>query len=246
VAVVVVAVVLANQKRPADPDQAIATAPENPPGKVDPPGGKQPAPGAGKVSPGAGKGGTPGTGKVGTPRNRPGTNDKVIAMGKEPYILGTIDDPKFMTVGPGEAILVGLDARFEKFGTTDIVRGVRPIYLVNGKEVFGEQFGNDLSGAVTLKARAGYAVGGIVGKAGWWCNGFSLTFMRVKPDGTLDPKDSYESEWAGDDGTLDVFRVASDGPPVVGIVGKIVGSKTTALGLLFKGQEGFDPRPKNR
>jgi hypothetical protein len=164
-------------------------------------------------------------------------------LGKEPIILGSIEhDPKFKTVGPEGAILVGLEARFAKFGDTDIVRAVRPIYRVNGKEEFGKQFGDDLTGSVTLKAKEGYAVGGITGKAGWWCNGFSLTFMKVKPDGTLDPKDRYESEWVGFDGKGEVIRVMSDGPPVVGLVGKIVGKETTALGLLYKGQEGFDPK----
>lgn len=167
---------------------------------------------------------------------------KAIGVGTEPYILGSIaHDPKFKTVGPEGAILIGLEARFEKFGNTDIVRAVRPIYRVNGKEEFGKQFGNDLTNSVTLKAKDGYAIGGITGKAGWWCNGFSVTFMKVKADGTLDPKDSYESEWVGFNGKGEVFKVTSDGTPVVGIVGKIVGPKTTALGLLFKGQEAWDP-----
>ncbi|WP_439625363.1 S1C family serine protease [Gemmata sp.] len=167
---------------------------------------------------------------------------KLIVGGKEPTILGSIaHDPKFKTVGPEGAVLVGVEVRFGKFGATDIARAVRPIYRVGGKEEFGKQFGDDLTGSVTLKARDGYAVGGVTGKAGWWCNGFSLTFMKVKPDGTLDPKDSYESDWAGFNGKSDAFKVVTDGPPAVGIVGKIVGSETTAFGLLFKGQEGFDP-----
>ena len=68
-------------------------------------------------------------------------------MEKEPHILGSIEhDPKFKTVGPEGAILVGLEARFGKFGNTDIVRAVRPIYRVKGTEEFGQQFGNDLGG----------------------------------------------------------------------------------------------------
>jgi S1-C subfamily serine protease len=181
-----------------------------------------------------------------TPSPMP-TPPKVIASGNAPTILGSIEnDPKFKTVGPEGAILIGVEARFAKFGNTDIVRAVRPIYRINGKEEFGKQFGEDLTGAVTLKAKEGYAIGGVTGKAGPWCNGFSLTFMKVKADGTLDPKDSYESEWAGFDGKSESTCIKSDGPPVVGIVGKIVGRETTAFGLLFKGQENFDPDAKNR
>jgi serine/threonine protein kinase len=165
---------------------------------------------------------------------------------KEPTILGSIaHDPKFKNVGPAGAHLVGLEVRFEKFGDRVIARAVRPIYRVAGREEFGQQHGNDLSGSVTLKARDGYAVGGITGKAELWCHGFSLTYMRVNADGGLDPGDSYESEWAGFEGPCAVVRVIGDGTPVVGIVGKIVGPKTTALGLLFKGQEAWDPAAKS-
>src|SRR5262249_46016995 len=152
---------------------------------------------------------------------------------KVPTILGTIEhDPKFKTVGPPGAILIGVEAHFEPFADRVIVRGVRPIYRVSGKEEFGEQFGNDLSNSFTLKARDGYAVGGITGKAAWWCNGFSLTFMKVNPDGSLNPADAYESPWAGYNGPSAVVKVMSGGAPAIGIVGKIVGNKTTALGLL--------------
>ena len=139
-----------------------------------------------------------------------------------------------------------MEARFAKFGGDRRSSGaVRPIYRVNGKEEFGQQFGKDLTGSVTLKAKDGYAVGGVTGKAGLWCNGFSLTFMKVKADGTLDPKDSYESEWVGFNGAERVFKVMSDGPPAVGIVGRrSSGTETTAFGLLYKGQEEFDPNPK--
>jgi hypothetical protein len=65
--------------------------------------------------------------------------------------------------------------------------------------------------------------------------------MKVKGDGTLDPKDSYESEWVGWNGEMSLSRSSGGGTPVVGLVGKIVGTQTTALGLLFKGQEAFDP-----
>jgi hypothetical protein len=176
------------------------------------------------------------------PKEIAGKEPKVVNGGKEPTILGSVNDPKFKTVGPDGAILIGVEVRFAKFGNTDIARALRPIYRVGGKEQFGEQFGDNLTGSVTLKAKDGYAVGGVTGKAGLWCNGFSLTFMKVKADGTLDPKDSYESDWSGFNGKSEVIRVMTDGAPAVGIVGKIVGKKeTTAFGLLFKGQEDFDP-----
>jgi hypothetical protein len=166
---------------------------------------------------------------------------KPVPAGNEPTILGSIRDPIFKTAGPQGGILIGLEAKFTPFGSTDIVRAMRPIYRVGGKEEFGEKFGKDLMGAITLKAKDGYAVGAISGKAKLWCHGFSFTYMKVKPDGTLDPNDSYESEWAGWNGTMPIMKISGDGKPVVGIVGKIVRGDTTAVGLLFKGQESYTP-----
>jgi hypothetical protein len=169
---------------------------------------------------------------------------KVITNAKEPFIHGSIaQDQKFKSLGPTGAILIGLEAKCRKFGHIDMVRAVRPIYRVGRREEFGTQYGIDLDGVKTLKAKDGYAVGAITGRAGWWCNGFSLTFMRIKPDGNLDPSDSYESEWIGAREGDELVRVTGEGTPVVGIVGKVAGAgpETTALGLLFRGQEGFDP-----
>jgi hypothetical protein len=186
---------------------------------------------------------TPQPPPVGGAGSRP---SKPAYHGKEPIILGSIRDPVFKTVGPAGGVLIGLEAKFTKFGVQDIVRAVRPIYRVGGKEEFGKQFGNNLTGSVTLRAKDGYAVGAISGKANLWCHGFSLTYMRLKADGTLDPKDTYESEWVGWNGSMPVTRVSGGGAPVVGIVGKIVRTETTALGLLFKGQEDFDPAGNGR
>jgi len=60
-------------------------------------------------------------------------------------------------------------------------------------------------------------------------------------DGKLDPADAYESEWVGYDGNKQPTRLGGDGTPVIGIVGKASERELNGLGLLFKGQEGFNP-----
>jgi hypothetical protein len=118
---------------------------------------------------------------------------------------------------------------------------------VNGKQESGEIVGLDPTDGVRLLAREGYAIGGMVGKAGWWCNGFALIYMKIKPDGSLDPKERYESEWVGWFGEdQDMIRTVGGGRPVIGLVGKIVGSQTTALGLQFQGQEFTPTDPRRR
>jgi S1-C subfamily serine protease len=63
------------------------------------------------------------------------TTPNVIAKGNDPTILGSIaHDPKFKTVGQDGAILIGLEVRFAKFGSTEIARAVRPIYRIDGEE----------------------------------------------------------------------------------------------------------------
>lgn len=166
----------------------------------------------------------------------------VPAVGKTPTILGTAEAPFFKTLAPEGGILIGLEGKFKKFGPIDIIRAVRPIYRVGDKEELGRQVGGDLMESFTLKAKPGYAVGAITGKAGFWCNGFCLIFMKVNPDGTLDTTDAYESMWVGCPRDKDVQTVTGRGTPAVGLVGMWVRNETTALGLLFKGQESYEKR----
>ena len=47
-------------------------------------------------------------------------------------------------------------------------------------------------------ARAGYAVGGLrVRVAGKFVDAAQVVYMKLKPDGSLDPTDSYDSKWLG-------------------------------------------------
>ncbi len=167
------------------------------------------------------------------------------ARGKDPTILAGAFDPVFKDVAPDGGLLIGFEIGLGKFVNSDMIRAVRPIYRVGGKEVLGEQWGTQLTRVVTLKAKEGYAVGAITAKHGLMFDGMSVTFMKVA-DGKLDPKDAYESEWVGTDEKKTPTKLGGDGTPVVGIVGKSNPRDLTGMGLLFKGQEGFDPNPKKK
>src|SRR5262249_48934831 len=125
----------------------------------------------------------------------------------------------------------------------DIIKAVRPIYRVGNEEKFWDQRGKRLDRFETLKAKAGYAVGAMTYKH--WTNfdGMSLTFMKVKADGTLDPKDSYESDWVGWKGNARSGKIDGEGKPVVGIVGRGTANELNGFGLLFQGQT-FDAPTK--
>ena len=67
-------------------------------------------------------------------------------------------------------------------------------------------------------AREGYAVGGLrVRQAGKFVDGAQLVYMKLKPDGSLDPGDSYESKWLGPATEGEVTALGGDGRAVIGI-----------------------------
>ncbi|HEV3383634.1 MAG TPA: hypothetical protein VG097_02400, partial [Gemmata sp.] len=128
-----------------------------------------------------------------------------------------------------------------KFFNRDMIRAVKPIYRVGDKETFGEQHGTQVKNLVAIKAKTGYAVGAISVKHGLGFDGMSITFMKVV-DGKLDPKDSYESEFVGSDENKPTTKLGGSGTPVIGIVGKSNNKDMTGMGLLFKAQDGKEPK----
>src|SRR5579871_475623 len=105
-----------------------------------------------------------------------------------------------------EGILIGLDCGVGKFGSGETVYAFRPIYRTpTGNNWFKEfgifadaQEGNKtvktkVLRTVQLRAKPGYAVGGVTMRTGLNIDGLSLTYMRIV--GTqLDPAQSYVSE----------------------------------------------------
>ena len=170
-------------------------------------------------------------------------NIKTAATSAVPKILGSGTDPEFKELAPEGGVLIGLEVGLVKSGKRDIVKSIKPLYLVDGKEAPGERHGTRADKTVTFKAKEGYAVGGFSAKYGGGFDGVSVTFMKIGGD-KLDPKDSYESEYVGTDEKKAPTKVASEGQVVVGIVGKTNDKDLTAFGLVFKGQEKYAPKKK--
>lgn len=149
-------------------------------------------------------------------------------------IHGGAFDPTFRDQAPDGGMLVGLDVGLGKFLNLDVVKSVQPIYRTAKGEVAGRKFGTDFSQVHQVRAKAGYAVGGINVKAGLLVNGFSVKFMRVKGN-ALDPADSYTSPWIGDQtGGNGPTLLGGDGKLIVGIIGKRNARDCNGLGLLKK------------
>lgn len=158
-------------------------------------------------------------------------------VGKPTAIHGGAFDAEFRDGAPAGGLLVGLEVGLGKFVNNDIIKAVRPVYRVGEKESTGTQYGTELKQVTKVVAKAGYAVGAITVKTGLGVDGVSVTFMKVTPDGKLDPKDSYESEWVGGMGGGGPTKIGGDGTPVVGIVGKTNGKDASGLGLLLKDEK---------
>jgi hypothetical protein len=147
--------------------------------------------------------------------------------------MGGAFDPQFKDEAPGGGLLIGFEVGLGKFVNIDVIAAIQPIYSTAMGEQPGKRYGTNFSRVVTVKAKPGYAVGAITAKAGLTIDGFSVTFMRIA-GATLDPGDSYQSDWIGGKGGGGETLLTGGGTPIVGIVGKSNNRDCTGLGLLLK------------
>ncbi|WP_171473784.1 hypothetical protein [Frigoriglobus tundricola] len=119
------------------------------------------------------------------------------------------------------AVLIGFEADFGRVFNTDVVTYLRPIWLTPSGEEFGTAYGRAQGPVTTVKAKSGYAVGGIVVAGGGALEGFCLTFMRIGTKGLV-ANDAYTSDWYGEADRrprANAMR-SGDGSFVVGLYGK--------------------------
>jgi hypothetical protein len=182
-------------------------------------------------------GGKAGRGPIGshivarnTDSSRP---DEIITQAGRTRVLGGgFGRDPYTDAAPQGALLVGLEVGLGKFLNIDVLHAVRAVFRAGDNESLGQQHGTNLTRVTRLIAKPGYAVGAMNVKTGANADGLSLTFMRIKGD-TLDPSDSYESEWLGDPRPGGRTMLIGNGRPVVGIVGTTSKENNTGIGLLF-------------
>ena len=125
----------------------------------------------------------------------------------------------FRDVGPAGSVLVGVRVSYiERFGGPK-VRSAQPIYRSGKTHYQGQVYGEVVGPVTTVVAKPGYAVGGLVTHAGLTLDGFRIVFMKVDGD-RLDPDDSYNSPWIGDEKGGGPGEVNSKGGLVVGLQGR--------------------------
>jgi len=119
----------------------------------------------------------------------------------------------------GNAALVGLRVTLDNNPQSGrSIGSVQAVYEKDGKQFEGKQQGSLGGNLVEIMARPGYAIGGLEASVGETLAGFRVTFMR-QTDAGLDPDDTYESRWIGDQTGDSEINVRGTGRFVVGIRG---------------------------
>jgi len=133
----------------------------------------------------------------------------------------------FVDIGPSGSLLVGMHVVHN-----GVINIVTPVFRTAKGDIDGHSHGSNGGTNEEAIAKPGYAVGGMVIKAGNSVDGFRLVFMRIRGR-RLDPKDSYESQWFGGQGGERETKLGGDGNPVLGIFGAN-GTNIDAIGLIVE------------
>ena len=158
---------------------------------------------------------------------------KTWGTGIDTEIIGGNFNPVYRDLAPEGGLLIGLEIALTP---ADFIMGIRPIYLTGDKETTGKQTGRDIKRVVTLKAKAGYAVGAVGIISGLNCDGMTVTFMKIAKDG-LDAKDSYQSEYVGTKEQKVPRTLSGEGRAVIGVTGKQTALNNSGFGLILQAEK---------
>ncbi len=126
---------------------------------------------------------------------------------------------QFVDMADEGGLLIGFEVGLSHFNG-DTIQSLRPIFLTPHGEANGARHGgNRQADVTTIKAREGYAVGGVTFKGTNRFEAVSVTFMQIQGAG-LSSRGSYVSDWAGNQDAKGVVRMGGSGVLVVGVAGR--------------------------
>lgn len=164
--------------------------------------------------------------RPGTPTATPNTTPKGKAAGNT-HDSKLVGNPQgggvFRTVNLKGQTLLGFRYTMGSWAGEPAVQFLQPIYDHPPAPGVG----------TAIVAKEGYAVGGLKIDAPKYVSAVQIIFQRIKPDGQLDPKDSYTSDWIGKPSGKETPTVDGGGKKVIGIYGRR-GAIIDALGLVFE------------
>jgi len=152
-------------------------------------------------------------------------------------IVGFSIGEVFEEVPAEGGVLIGFEVGLGKFIQNDVIHSLRPIFLTEKGEVLGQVHGTPTDRIVTVKAKKGYAVGGVNLNTHLLIDGIQVTFMRVEKK-FLDPDQSYQSDPIGSIGGKfgSTKSLSSQGALVIGMCGKVIQNQCRAFGLVLRGK----------
>jgi hypothetical protein len=148
---------------------------------------------------------------------------------------GFADQSAFdMPAKPG--VLVGFEFGIGNFMNNPVIHSLTPVYLTAAGEVRGHFYGKKCDQNISVRARDGYAVGGIIVRGGGGLDAVSVQFMKRGAE-SLNPEDAYYSDVIG--GKLNQFAQehSANGVPVIGTAVKVGDKGALGLGLILAGPQ---------
>lgn len=170
---------------------------------------------------------------------------KISMLGPPPLS----SDEVIEVIPDGGAIVIGLSlAADEKGGIFSIL----PVYHTGFRAFAGDAFGQGggdtyalaSEKSVLFLAKPGYALSGVEFSGPDPFQGCRVHFMKIL-ENSLDPKDTYSSEWVGDESKVKQLVKNPQGLPVVGLSVSFASSGLLSRLSLFAMDESVEPVPKN-
>lgn len=171
-------------------------------------------------------GGPPSQPDIPTAKPNPNTttNENAASKRNDSKLIGNPEGGfPFRMVNGEEKTLLGFQYAIGSWAGEPAIRTLNPLY---------DQAAAPRPGT-TIIAKEGYAVGGLKIDAPKYVSAVQIIFQRIKPDGQLDPADTYTSEWIGQPSQKEVPTIDGKGKKATGIHGRR-GAIIDALGLVFE------------
>lgn len=143
---------------------------------------------------------------------------------RDTQLVGGSGGFEFRQVGRNKEHVLGLLCWASKWGGKPAVILHMPIF----------DRGRPAGGGV-LMSKQDYAIGALKVTGGDLVTSVQVVYMRIKPDGRLDPSDSYEDDVVGDPAGKTPVVLGGTGAPVIGIHGRR-GAVLDAVGLVTLGK----------
>ena len=154
--------------------------------------------------------------------------------GRKSETVGGTGGSEFLTTRPGLPV-VGLAWRPGTWGGKVAIGQIEPLFhrnAVTGRTPSMPGPRRLPAPLQSVVAKDGYAVGGLVVEAGEYVDAVQPIFMRLRPDGKLDPADRYQGPWLGQPSGKPPRTIDGSGAKVIGIHGRGA-AVLDAVGLVF-------------